>query len=552
MPATSSTSKMDITKRHSNSRVPRTAAEHDLPAHSVPVQTIKLEMLIARMQPSVALRVRELLDMFNRPKGPLAQTSVASKLLTPVDAELLVRDRIARRVALADEIRTPTRGTLIVFSVVELEKQRRRIIHWSKDHNNAAYENGYVPQVPLGHISKYLDAANAECGGVLDLRCAFWQIALAENAYAYYRFQDADGHLYEMTRVMMGHVAACELTQIVTSAIAGDPAVVQHQHVAAARVHVWIDGIRFYGTDRQVRASLAAARGVAEKCRATFKDPDYSPAKRYQFIGMSVDHVAHTNRIADKTRNQLPEPTPGQLSAREVERLVGRLLFAAGVTQDPIAKYYWVLKWARRVCNNVNRGLWPEDFLVSVSPSMRRDINRWRAVATAAHAPRLVAADARAATLFVDATLSMYGAVLVLPTQQVLISGDYFDDGLESHINVRESQAALYGLQDFKRALVEQEIRIVNLVIDNTSAEHAINRNTSTSAQIAAVVARVAEAALELDIDVRARRIKSADNPADEPSRGVAVSHAKLQAALAKRLPMYQRQGAGRPVFEEY
>ena len=538
-----------IIRRQHHSKRPTTAEEKALPLHSSRVAPIRLLQALERMLPEKRERFRKVwngvIDPATTGMQPCAHEPDRSLFFSAEDAAVLERDSIVLRVD--EQVRTsrPTRGCVTAFTVVELAKGRRRAIHWPEE-QNAASERVYTPDVPLQHISAYLDDVHTECGAVFDLKCGFWEVLLPESARAWYRFRDASGTLYEMQRLLMGHRAAVELMQLLTSVVAGDPEVVLAKHAAPARVRVWVDGFRYSGVRGDVQSAINLAIENARALNATYKDQVSAPVDAYDFIGVHWDHAKHTVRVADKTLGKLPSSVAAALSARDIEQLVGRLIFTAGVTQTPLADFYFAMKWAKRVCHAINVGLTKIDDSVSVPPSVRQLLDAWIATTSAAHKPRQVR-DGEWPILFTDATLTNYGAVLVMPSRQIFVTGAAFDDGTQQHIATREAQAVLYALQDFHHHL--QEVPGVELHIDNTTVEGALRRGAAKSDVLAGVISDIHHATIlrskSRPLEFRVTRIASDDNPADGPSRETDLDIALLRTALAKRVPLYRRRGAG-------
>ena len=563
-----------VTRRHVSKR-PMTQEERELPVHSVPVKQMDVDTAISMMLPKVRDRFQQVYDLLEQPeivtinffnrkmsdRETKHSTSLASfiqqnadhqpsKFLTTDDADKMVADGIVKPISAELEKSSPTLGTMKAFTVVEMEKKRRRVIHWPEAHNTFLNE-AYQPELSLDHISKYLKIAHANSGAVLDLRCGFWQVPISEKARPYYRFRDASGRLFEMTRLMMGHRASVELMQILTSVVAGDPNFVSRKYAAPENVgiSVWVDGICFFGEEKDVHTAIEAAQRRAKKLRMTFKEPAQQPQSEFEYIGVQWNLKNHTVTLAEKTRKRLPKQLPSQgeyfMTAQEVEQLAGRLIHAAGVTQTPLVNYYYAMKFARRICNTLNNGAHP-NHEVRIRGVALAQLHDWINEALATHKPRLIDQGAIAPVLFVDATLEDYGAVLVLPTSQVLTSGGKFTDGESKHIAIREAEAVLFGLQDFERHLNNDAVRVIEIRSDNTTAENLIRRGTSKTEELARVIKKIMRASLKWNAAIDIRRIESKANPADELSRNVELDMAKLQRALANRDPAYTRSGAGR------
>lgn len=537
---------LSIVRRQHRSRLPSGDAEKQLPLHSKLVKTIDVEAARSRMRADVKSRFDAVFEQLlaGKTDGPDTEPQ-PSRHFSSADTDILVRDGVCDPVSDIDRARRPTRGTMKAFTVVELEKGRRRAIHWPEKQNAALGPEVYTPRVPLQHISAYLPVAHASWGAVLDLRCGFWQISIPQHARAAFRFCDAAGRVFEMKRLMMGHRSSVELMQILCSVIAGDPAVVLPKYTAPAGVHVWVDGICYFADDKaNVAAALEQARVAADQLRATFKDPDFTPCREFDFIGVRWDLARHTVRLADKTRQQLPESCPATMTAQDVEKLVGRLIYAAGVTQTPLVEHYFVMKWAKRICHSINVGLRAVDDVVPVPASVRPLVDKWLQQARATIRPRSTNVAASAPSLFTDATLTNYGGVLITPEQRVLVTGAAFADAESPGIAVREAQAVLFCMQDFEQHL--RSYKSVRVHIDNTTVEHSIRRGGARTDILATVIRDVLHNAKKWNVTIAVERVASIDNIADAPSRSAELDAKKLAAELAKRVPAYERLGAGR------
>lgn len=522
---------------------------HALHSHKLD-RTMAVRLMREYMRPSARQRFDEVAGFLMQPKSAAPTEVLPSPMLNAQHAQKLVDDGIAVRVTDDDLAQRPTMGAMKVLLVLEDKvddsgnaSQRLRVCHWPKE-QNASIKGDYKAQLPLGHIGEYVHIASADCAATLDLKCGFWQMPLPRASRHFYRYRDADGVLYEMTRIMMGHSVSVELMQLLAGVVFGDPDVVQHQYRSPAPVRIWVDGAIFYGTRELVAESVAMSKRNAQLFSAVFKDGNDAPSKHVTFIGAEWNFDNHTVRLAKKTRSKLPHVLRTSMSAKDVEQLVGRLIFAGGLLQLPLAEFYWALKWAKRACNGINNGRLQPDQPVDVPRSVYPQLRRWLSAAHNAAKPRIVDASTERPCLFADATLKTWGGVLALPTGQVLLTGGKFLDDVEPIIAVREAQAALYAFQDFREAL--RQYKAVNLIIDNTTAEQSICKGKSSCAQLALVVRDMLRESIDMDVAIIVSRVKSADNPADEPSRELDFNIDKLRAALATRVPNYARSGAGR------
>ena len=551
------THRHSIVHRRHRTRRPLNAVERAYPLHTHKLAaTIDIVNAKARMRKEVRARFEQVYRFIEAPGCEPSCDVAVSPGLSNADAQALVRDGVARPVTTRDLRMTSTKGSVSAFVVVEdkldettgVIAHRRRVIHHPKAQNEAL-DGVYKARLPIGHISQYLPVVENDYAATLDLKCGFWQMPLTCRASAWYRFRDAEGNLYEMCRVMMGHVAAVELMQLLAGVVFGDPRVVQEQHAApAATTDIWIDGVIYTGSREAVNDSVKQAREAAAALKATIKNEptvDDVAGQQVTFIGVDWNFSEHTVKLGTKTLRKLPGKMPSSLTAQEVEQLIGRLIFAAGLLQTPLAEFYFTMKWAKRVCSKINSGEYRLETVVDLPQCLSKELPRWLQLARRTHRPRVIKKNSVSPILFADATPDDYGAVLVMATGQVFVSGAKFDrrDGLDPIIAVREAQAILYAMQDFQELL--RPCRSVDVRCDNTTAEQSLRKGNSKCADIARVVRDILRRSVDLHINIEVSRVGTKENPADEPSRGLELNFEKLRSALAMRVA-YQRKGAGR------
>lgn len=100
-----------------------------------------------------------------------------------------------------------------------------------------------------------------------------------------------------------------------------------------------------------------------------------------------------------------------------------------------------------------------------------------------------------------------------------ILSLPWPEDLKSNHIGTLELEAAYQVLSHWAHDLRGQHVL---LWIDNTQALSAINKGASRIPECRAILHKLARLGLQYGFEVRAKYIKSKDNPADAPSRGVA------------------------------
>ena len=504
-----------IIRRGKRTRLPSTAEERSSPLHVSGVETMDVDGLRSRMTDVARERFDQVWNLTFYPEvGKLSRSSSTSSFAGRHAAELL-RNGIARAAS------GPGRAVNVPFTVVEEKPEglRQRFILWTRDANGWA-EEAYEAHVPLFHISKYLDRVLTEVGSTRDFKTGFYAIEIPEEARDLFRFKTTEGEWFELCRLPMGHVCAPELMHSLAAAAAGDPAYVRRQWAARdVGVDVFIDNIRYTGTEGAVLAATVNLDAAAADFRLTWKPSDSNTAvSKYTFLGVDFDHEASSVMPSAKIRRKLAAVDLSSVTASQLESMAGRLMHASAIAAASPGKYWYALKFLRRLSNGLNRGVRQVHDVVSVPVSVAMELRSWSAAAVTG---RVVAREPAEDefTTFVDASLRGWGGVVVNDrTAEVTVLGDAWGPSEQSlHINVLEGMA-------FRNTVSGMPVccdgKRMTIWIDNTSVIGVARKKMSVRSQ------RLNDAVVQA-IDVLADRkvsfciayVKSALNPADLPSR---------------------------------
>ena len=130
----------------------------------------------------------------------------------------------------------------------------------------------------------------------------------------------------------------------------------------------------------------------------------------------------------------------------------------------------------------------------------------------------------REIVIFTDASTHGWGGVVIDGPHVHIMSGR-FAAAARLHINIKEIIAVRNSIRDCP---VELRGRNVFVVVDNTTAKAGIRKGVSKSFSVNLAVGRLFDAIAEKGLQqIRVAYIRSAENPADEPSRNL-VSHAQV------------------------
>jgi hypothetical protein len=521
-----------------------------------------------------------------RPRGVATPPTIIpiSRYCPASDTDRLVADGHVSVVSADDERQHPTLSYMVVHTVMEPRKHRRRLVGNPIDVNKAISlpDDRFKLLPPLEHIAHALHlldrrAASGEkadqdrAASVLDLSLAFWQFRLPRAARQYQRFRDASGRLLEFNKMVMGHKLAVHLAHLCTAALAGHPAVVNAQHVPRGVAHdIYVDGCLHVGPPDRVAEARKQTLARAARVGASFKiDADEPPVTRGPITWRGAEwdfrpRPIGTVRLADKTRDKLVTPITEatRMTAADAVSLVGRLVYAAGLLQYPLVRYFPAMQWFRALCRRLNKQQLSPTDIVAFPAQHAASIDLWRRDSLATKSPNIVAISASSTgNMFVDATLHSFAAILVTPENRVYIVAGCFDDAdfprdidRSKAIAYCEALAVLKGI-----VLLQRHVRRLSSLVlweDNTVVENAVRKGNTRAAHVAPVVADILRRTGDWRLAIRAERIASDQQPADAPSRGRPVDLDQLSSFMssdectrATGRWLDTRQGAGRIVM---
>ena len=506
-----------IVRKGKRTRLPVTETEMHSPLHVSGVCTMDVGGLRRRLSEEARGRFDEVWDMTFAP----TVTTDAGRRAPSSFALRHARELCQHGVARAAE--GPGRTTNVPFTVLEEKPEglRQRFILWTRDANDRL-EGVYEPKVPLGHISQYLEQVREQCGSTRDFRTGFYAIEIPEDARDLFRFQTSEGSWFELCRLPMGHACAPEIMHTLAAAAAGDPVYVSGRWAAkGVKVDVFVDNIRYVGTEEAVLAATVNLDGAASEFRLTWKEADsHTAVRRYTFLGVDFDHDADTVVVASKIREKVGRVDFVGITAGDLESLGGRLLHASAVAGVSPGSFWFALKFLRRVSNGLNRGVRVVEDRVVVPPSVVRELRGWiGAVLQLRLVGESFRPECQAFSIFVDASLKGWGGVVVNDdTAEVTVMGDSWVVGEAGlHISVLEGLALRNTVRDMPTTC---DGCCVKIWVDNTSVLGAARKRMSIRSEL---LNRATVSALDC---LRARNVtfsleyvKSAENPADIPSR---------------------------------
>lgn len=485
-----------------------------IPLHSVQVPVANVGLIESWMNKETLMRFQQVaarLDKESYDEEGLAAPKTGTAL-SAEDIRQLQTDGIVEE---ADG--EPTMQVL-PFTVEEERSGslRRRFILWTKE-DNEVQNADYQAIVDLHHVSWYLDAVEDEWAVKRDLRCGFFQVPLSEAAREKTKFRDGHGQTWRLTRLPMGHVCAPEVMHTLMRVLAGDPtACVAGKAFMGGKIHVFVDGVRFSGSKALCEEYQAFVDERAAQAGCTFKDSESYTGRTYDFCGVRYDHIANKVALTERMRVKCRESTWETYGA--LESAVARFIHASAILDIPLVTRYFTLKAVRRRLNQLARGVKDESDAVSLSGAALAELRKWQE-ALCANEPVAPRSGSRGAvTLYTDASIKGWGAVLFTAKNEMKVAGAPWHEGEKYEVNKMETKAVANAFAAFGSAIPDGVF--VDLRVDNTSVEAAVNRQMTKSEGMAPVLQDAVDDAVRRRWKLRARYVNTRENPADPISRG--------------------------------
>ena len=413
------------------------------------------------------------------------------------------------------------------FLVPEPDKGRARIIVWPRAANNSLgkqEDDDFDVGMSLKDVTQIVDEVKpATFCLAVDMKISFFQVEVPPDVFI---IQCGDT-AYSLTRMPMGHCRSAEIMQLLCQQLA-ELAMRSTSQGPQVTCTVHIDNIRFLSQDRavvnQIRRSLAV---IATKFGVSFNE-DLNDTnivvQRGPFFGFDFDYANGTVELSDKMRGKLTgardilADVPTCPVVRQFLHAAGILFFVSRALRHRLCAYFFAVKFVRYVCKQLQCNAFTLEAPLLIWESVRPTFLRW--VDNLLNLPPTPTAppSLRNITVFTDASFTGWGAVLD-DSGVVQVYGERWkkDDLESSNINTLEVLALQRAIAHFADTI---HGAAALWIVDNVSAKCAVSRAYSPSFAVNAAVNAAWRTCDRFDVKISdIQYIKSADNPADGPSR---------------------------------
>eukprot|EP00759_Apiculatamorpha_spiralis_P014890 PhF_6_TR21657/c4_g2_i2/m.30861 len=371
-----------------------------------------------------------------------------------------------------------------VFDRIQVTS-RRRGIDWTKFFND---HTEYCPMFSLlSTKQQILQAAKGVKALCTDIAMSFSTVPLSKEVQSYHCVRDEEGNWYASTVLVMGSKPAAELMQCITEVL------VQARQTTDTVFNVHIDNVRWLSTKEQdlrtcydIFVENVNMVGKNLKINQDFMSKPHSCGMAFGVLyEYEKGKVALPGKFLYKLEGLLEEILKPMTVQRAYE-IMGLMFFGSTVLNINVGRFWYIVKWYRRIASKVERGDYSMDSIVSVWESKRKDFKDWILILQ-----RNEPVDHHVAehefTLFTDASNTGYGAVLLHDGMIVKDFGKKTPqefagrwDALNAgkHINLLEAKAVQHALEYFGSQLQGSTVRVM---IDNTSLLGALKNKYSQS-----------------------------------------------------------------------
>ena len=313
-------------------------------------------------------------------------------------------------------------------------------------------------------------------------------------------------------------------------------------------VTVYVDNVRFVGDNKQKvidaamafcsRCKLASATlnevNVFQDEHAVREELANITLQEAEFLGMKFDHVDAAVNLQEKTVKKLraarEEALDPSLTFVRFQAIFSLLLWCSRVLDLDFCNYFHIFKFLRRRSRTH-----AENQSVDLWPCLKTPLAEWcdfcikNTARTISHIEELPRH-----TLYTDACLSGWGLVLVKdcvegqsfvthgapwfrkhPEATTLLEKMTYLPNKEVHINELELRTVLCSL-----VFLDLKDCAIDLWIDNTTAQANVTKGHSASFFQNEIIREIKKYMKENNVRFsNVRYVKSAENPADDPSR---------------------------------
>lgn len=430
--------------------------------------------------------------------------------LSPKDIQDLVDAMIIEAVLLPG---TRKFVDLIVFTVPECAKQRRRLICWPHEINDrhpVEFTPRFAPADVIRDRVKFKYSVN------FDMAAYFFQFPCEQKEMCF----RANGVIYQMKAIPMGqshspslgHALLVSLLERATCGLQ----VVSDAYIDNAR----LCSNRLDDIKEAARRFYEAAEDIGITINEHFATLNFSAFPSYEFLGLHYNHKMGIVSIAEKTKKKLHDAKEaianGSLNTiGDINAVMSLLQYVSIHTGVKTFNFYHLFKWMKRKLRLSDAdgrcrapALWSNTLPL---------LSEWIECALSSHW-QFVDKSEHWMAVFSDASEAGWGGMALSSFADPILLGEHWPDGKKHNIAEFEAWAIHKVLQRMIWP-PDKDKMDVRIFMDNTAVVGALRKGRSNAYFINKMIGNVFAALPHRVKHVTLSYINTIKNPADLPSR---------------------------------
>jgi len=387
-----------------------------------------------------------------------------------------------------------------MFSLAEMAKGRRRLLFDTLSVNYTLPEPANPNFKDIAQVTASVFQGTAAVA--FDFRCYYFQMALDPEVSKYYCVR-LGSRVFRFTRLPMGAKMSVTVAQTLTN------------HLVSLCVgedvlfcDTYIDNVLFVCRDMSAVDRIREKfRQICVRYRVTIGSEQ--AGSRVEHRGLVLDYAERRVRLKESFIEKVcAAEIPSTMTLRQLQKIVGRAVYAAAVMDQSLASLFHTFKFLARYRNRSGRlRLWNAvlDELRHVRQWVSR--NEWVR-------PRVGGAPGPILVTDAEGTNGVLGWVIVRPTSAHVLVGSAVEP--LDHIAVLEARAVLRALDHAKRWMRET---ISTLLCDNTTVLSTLYKGHARNFRLNVTVSRIQAVLQDVKAQLVLLFVPSSYNPADAVTR---------------------------------
>lgn len=254
------------------------------------------------------------------------------------------------------------------------------------------------------------------------------------------------------------------------------------------------------------------------------------PSTRVRFLGFLVDSIQQAYLLPSDKKLTFIKLRDHILSLKYIDvktlqRFAGKCISMTLVI--PAAKLY--IRDVNQAISYTLKNSKP----APLNESLRSEIEHWRFLDHWEGVSPWRPEQHLQVSMATDASMFRYGVALISDKGNTRCFGDYWSNGDNRPIHLKEASAVLNAIRALESKLRDHR---VDIKIDNMAVLHAWNNEGSKNRELTNIIKSIFEIVWKCNIDLHLQYVPSKLNEADRPSREISYSDCMLLSKIWKKI----------------